>query len=214
MILVFLGPPGCGKGTQSEYLVKHKEFKHVSTGDLLRAEVKAGTDLGKQIESLLASGALVPSEIVIELLKKSLDFSRGVRLLLDGFPRTLDQALTLDKMLEDVGSSVHSVINFSISEQELYSRIAGRFSCASCGMIYHDPHMLPEKEGVCDKCHGTEFKKRSDDTAQALSERLKEFEAVTAPLKQYYQDKGILNNVDAAKSVQQIREEISVFIKS
>lgn len=213
MIIVFFGPPGCGKGTQSEYLVSQDQFTHISTGDLLRQEVKDQTELGKKIEELMATGSLVSDDIVLSVLKKALDFSGRSRLLLDGFPRTVDQAITLDQMLSDAGTKVDAVFNFAISHNQLLARITGRFVCAKCGAIYNDPHMMPKQTGICDICHGTEFKKRSDDTAEALSKRLKEFETMTAPLKDYYKDKKILKDLDAVKSVEQIREEISAYLE-
>lgn len=213
MIIVFLGPPGCGKGTQSEFLVSQHHFTHISTGDLLRQEVKDQTELGRRIEELMATGSLVDDEIVLSVLKKALDFCGDSRLLLDGFPRTVDQAITLDQMLSGAGTKVDAVFNFAISHDQLLARITGRFVCATCGAIYNDPALMPKQTGVCDVCHSTEFKKRSDDTAQALSKRLMEFEAMTSPLKRYYQDKKVLMNLDAVMSVEQIREEISAYLE-
>lgn len=213
MIVVFLGPPGCGKGTQSEFFTAQHGFKHVSTGDLLRKEVKDQTELGKQISELMSTGLLISDEIVLQVLKKALDFSGRNRLLLDGFPRTVDQAITLDQMLSDAGAKVDVAFNFAITQDQLLARITGRFVCASCGAIYNDPHMLPKQKGVCDICHNTQFNKRSDDNEQTLSKRLKEFEEMTAPLKSYYQDKQVLVNLEAVKSVEQIRKEISAYLE-
>ncbi|CAO5683271.1 MAG: Adenylate kinase [Holosporales bacterium] len=213
MIVVLLGPPACGKGTQSESLIEKHGFKHVSTGQLLREEVAEKTDLGLKIKDILSTGSLINDEIVLSLLKKSLDFMCEGRILLDGFPRTVEQAKAFDQLLEDVGQKISSVVDFQITEDLLYRRVAGRFACAKCGAIYHEESVMPKEIGRCDHCGSGEFNRRADDKPETLSKRLVEFDKMTAPLRQYYIDQGVLNIVDAAKSVEQIRKDIESFLK-
>jgi adenylate kinase len=208
MIVILLGPPGCGKGTQSEFLMSVDGFQHISTGNLLRAEFDKKSDLGLKIKDILSTGCLINDDIVMELIKKNLDFNTIDRIILDGFPRTVAQASSFDDLLSVSAKKVDCVIDFEITHDLLYSRIKGRFACSECGAIYHKPDVMPKNEGVCDFCNGKEFKKRSDDNADALSKRLLEFEKMTAPLREYYKGKNILKVLDAAKSVEQIRLEI------
>lgn len=213
MIVVFLGAPGCGKGTQAGFLINEMGFTHVSTGDLLRKEIDEGTELGQSIQLKLESGSLVSDEIVFSVIKKNLDFSRYPRLLLDGFPRTRDQAVLLDALLDKQGLEVGYVFDFHISEDQLLQRIAGRFSCVKCGAIYHDDYRLPKVSGQCDHCDSKDFKKRSDDRADVLSKRLVEFNKLTKPLNQYYVERNKLRKIDAAVSVEQMKKNIFSFIE-
>ncbi len=213
MIVVLLGPPACGKGTQSEYLIANHGFKHVSTGQLLRFEVESKSELGLQIEDILSTGVLIADNIILSLLKKNLDFLTNERILLDGFPRTVEQAKAFDQLLEDLGQKITCVVDFQISEDLLYRRVAGRFACAKCGAIYHEESIMPKVSGICDHCGGSEFNRRADDKPETLSKRLVEFDKMTAPLKQYFKDQNILKVVDAELSVEQIRKDIVSFLK-
>jgi adenylate kinase len=213
MIVVLLGAPGCGKGTQAAFLVNEKGFIHISTGDLLRKEIDNNTELGESIQQKLESGSLVPDEIVFLVIKKNLDFSLYPRLLLDGFPRTRDQAILLDAVLGDLNLEISYVFDFYIDEDHLHRRIAGRFSCVKCGAIYHDDYRLPKVIGQCDHCDSKEFKRRSDDRADVLSKRLVEFNKLTMPLNQYYVERNKLHKIDAAASVEQMKKNIFSFIE-
>lgn len=213
MIVIFIGPPGCGKGTQADFLVQERGFRHVSTGELLRCEISTNSDLSLKIQDCLDQGNLVPDHIVFSVLKKHLDFSGSHRLLLDGFPRNEAQALLLDEILKEFDLKVDFVFNFQIDEALLKQRIVGRFACAKCGAIYHDDYCLPKKEGECDFCGSKEFKRRDDDSIEVLSNRLVEFNRLTKPLYQYYVDRKKLHDIDAAVSVEQIKKNIFSFLE-
>ena len=214
MIVVFMGPSGCGKGTQAEYLKNEKGYTHISTGDLLRAEQQAGTKLGDKVKDDVANGVLISDEIILTLVKKQLDLLPENRILFDGFPRTIEQAKALDLMLLDMKKEIGCVVDFSVTEEELYDRIKGRFMCIKCSTLYHDPNYMPKVKGVCDKCQGTEFKTRPDDTAEILSKRLTWFKELVAPIREYYKQKNVLKSLDASKPVLQVREEIVSFLNN
>jgi len=214
MILVFMGPSGCGKGTQADYLKNEKGYTHISTGDLLRAEQQAGTELGDKVKDDIANGVLISDQIILTLVKKQLDLLPENNILFDGFPRTIEQAKALDLMLLDMKKEIGCVIDFSVTEEELYDRIKGRFMCIKCSTLYHDPNYMPKVEGVCDKCQGTEFKTRPDDTAEVLSKRLTWFKELVTPIREYYKQKNVLRTLDASKSILQVREEVVSFINN
>jgi adenylate kinase len=214
MILVFMGPSGCGKGTQADYLKNEKGYTHISTGDLLRAEQQAGTELGDKVKDDIANGVLISDEIILTLVKKQLALLPENNILFDGFPRTIEQAKALDLMLLDMKKEIECVIDFSVTEEELYDRIKGRFMCIKCSTLYHDPNYMPKVKGVCDKCQGTEFKTRPDDTVEVLSKRLTWFKELVTPIREYYKQKNVLKTLDASKSILQVRKEIVSFLNN
>jgi adenylate kinase len=208
MRAVLLGPPGAGKGTQAVRLVEKYNVPQISTGDIFRANIKAGTELGKKAQEYTNSGRLVPDELVVDLVKDRLqqeDCANGY--LLDGFPRTIYQAEQLDKYLAEQGQKLDAVINFEVDSEELISRLTGRRMCKACGAGYHIKNMPPKVEGVCDKCGG-ELEQRKDDNRETAENRLKVYEESTAPLIEYYSNSGLLNNFDAAKNPDEVFADI------
>jgi len=213
MNLIFLGAPGSGKGTQAEVIEKAKSLCKLSTGDMLRAAVKAGTETGKKAEAVMQAGGLVSDEIVIGIIAEKInqpECSKGF--ILDGFPRTTPQAEALDKMLAASGKKIDKVIEFTVDEAILTERISGRYSCAKCGSGYHDNFKKPAKEGVCDSCGSTEFIRRKDDNAETVGERLKAYNAQTAPLKPYYEQKGLLVQINAMQDIADVSKQLAKVI--
>ena len=209
MKLILLGPPGAGKGTQAERLEKRHKLVQLSTGVMLRAERAAGTELGKAADKVMAAGQLVSDEIVIGMIAKRIeepDCKAGF--VLDGFPRTVNQATALDAMLAQKGTKIDGVIEFVVDEAALVERISGRFECAKCKAGYHDKFKQPKKPGVCDVCGSTEFSRRKDDNAETVKERLKAYRAQTAPILPYYRAKGLLYPVDGMAAPDQVTKEI------
>jgi len=204
-VLILLGPPGAGKGTQARMLEERHGLVQLSTGDLLRAAVAAGTDAGNQAKAVMEAGGLVSDEIVIAILRDRLaepDCAKGV--ILDGFPRTAVQAEALDALLAETGQSVNAAISLEVDDAAMVDRISGRYTCAGCGEGYHDSFKQPKAEGVCDKCGSTEFKRRADDNAETVGARLEAYHAQTAPLIAYYDGKGALSRIDAMGSIDEI----------
>lgn len=201
MKLILLGPPGAGKGTQSVVLCKEFSIPHISTGDILRESIKAGAKLGLEAKSYMDKGELVPDAIVTgivaERLKKD-DAAKGF--ILDGFPRTLNQAKELDKALTAINSAIDMVLYFETSSKVAISRLTGRRVCKKCGFNYHIKNIPPKKEGVCDKCGG-ELMQRPDDTEATVLNRLKVYEEQTKPLIEYYSNKKLLSKVDGDMDV-------------
>jgi adenylate kinase len=209
MNIILLGPPGAGKGTQARLLVDEEGMVQLSTGDMLRAAKTSGTEMGKLVAEVMARGDLVTDEIVIGLIAEQLDGEAGKHgLIFDGFPRTLAQADALEALLAEKGRSLDAVIEMRVEDDALIARVAGRFSCASCGEVYHDETHPTAKEGVCDKCGGTEFIRRSDDNAEAMRVRLMAYYRNTAPLIGYYHAKGKLRSVDGLGEIGAIAGEI------
>lgn len=212
-VLILLGPPGAGKGTQARMLEEGFGMVQLSTGDLLRAAVAAGTAAGQQAKAVMAAGGLVSDEIVLAILKDRMaqpDVARGV--ILDGFPRTEGQAAALDALLAEAGQKVTAAINLAVDDAAMVDRVAGRYTCAGCGEGYHDRFKLPATAGICDKCGGTEFKRRADDTAETVQERLKAYHAQTAPLIAYYEARGVLQSVDAMQDIADIRTRLGQIV--
>lgn len=206
MLIILLGAPGSGKGTQATRISKKVGIPHISTGDLFRENLKNETDLGKEVKKYLNSGQLVPDEIVIAMLKDRIaqaDCKSGY--LLDGFPRTIHQAEVLDKELGDA-VGLH-VINLQVSDDLIIKRIEGRRSCGQCGAIYNVYFSKPKVEGHCDKCEGA-LNQRADDNGEIVKERLRVYHLQTAPLEAYYEQKGLLVNIDGEQDSDKVFEEI------
>jgi adenylate kinase len=204
-VLILLGPPGAGKGTQARMLEETFGLVQLSTGDLLRAAVAAGTEAGKQAKAVMSAGGLVSDDIVLAILKDRMadpDTRKGV--ILDGFPRTAGQAEALDGLLKSTGQRVNSVISMEVEDAPMIARVAGRYTCATCGEGYHDAFKQPAKAGVCDKCGGTDFKRRADDNAETAGARLAAYHAQTAPLITYYKGLGVLETVDAMANIAEV----------
>lgn len=213
MNIILLGPPGAGKGTQSARLVERYGMRQLSTGDMLRAAVKAQTPVGLKAKAVMDRGELVSDEIVSELIDAELaamDASTGA--IFDGYPRTEAQARILDELLEKHGRSLDHVIELEVDEDALVERITGRFSCASCGALYHDTTNPPRREGVCDQCGSSEFKRRPDDNEQTVRTRMAEYRAKTAPILPGYEARGIVRRVDGMASIGEVARVIDAIL--
>lgn len=188
MNIILLGPPGAGKGTQAKFLEDSFKIIQLSTGDMLRAAVKSGSELGRQAKAIMEAGKLVPDQLVIDLISDRIDNADcGNGFILDGFPRTVPQAEALDEMLSRKGIMLDCVIEMKVDDTALVERITGRYSCVGCGLGYHDSFQKPKVDGVCDGCGGSEFKRRADDNAETVKTRLAQYHAQTAPILPYYQ---------------------------
>ncbi len=208
MNLIMLGPPGAGKGTQAKMLVERFGIPQISTGDMLRAAVAEGTELGRKAKEYMDKGQLVPDEVVIGIVRERLskeDCKKGF--ILDGFPRTVPQAEALDGILEEMGRKIDYVINIVVPDEEILKRLTGRRTCRKCGAMYHVVYNPPKKEGVCDKCGG-ELYQRDDDKEETIRNRLKVYAEQTAPLVDYYRKKGVLVDIDGTKGIKEIFEDI------
>lgn len=213
-VLILLGPPGAGKGTQARMLEEDFGLIQLSTGDLLRAAVAAGTEAGKQARAVMEAGQLVSDAIVLAILKDRMaqpDVARGI--ILDGFPRTAGQAAALDGLLSDAGQKVTAAISLEVDDEAMVGRVAGRFTCAGCGEGYHDDFKRPAVAGTCDRCGGTAFKRRADDNAETVRERLKAYHDQTAPLITHYDGNGVLERIDAMGNIHDIRNTLAAIVK-
>ncbi len=209
MRLILLGPPGAGKGTQAQRIVEKHGIPQLSTGDMLRAAVQAGTEVGKRAKAVMDAGNLVSDEIVNAIVSERIDQDDCANgFILDGFPRTLVQADATEAMLKAKGLDLSVVIEFRVDDKELVRRVAGRYSCAQCGTVYHDSDKVPVKEGVCDKCGSTHFKRRPDDNAETMTKRLEVYYKETSPLIGYYHAKGKLKSVDGMAEIDHVTAEI------
>ncbi len=209
MNLIFMGPPGAGKGTQAKRIAVAGNLVQLSTGDMLRAAVEEGTEVGRQAKVVMDSGEYVSDDIVIAIVSERIsapDCANGF--ILDGFPRTVTQAESLDGMLEDLGRKIDHVVVIGIDDEKLIARIAGRFSCDTCGVAYHDQFNRPSQENVCDICGGVEFSRRSDDNAEAVAVRLEAYYGQTAPLLPYYEAQNRLRTVDGMADIDEVTEQI------
>jgi adenylate kinase len=209
MNLILLGPPGAGKGTQAELLKQRHGLIQLSTGDMLRAAVASGSDLGKRVKAIMEAGQLVPDDIMIEMISNRIDQPDCANgFILDGFPRTTRQAEALDAMLAEKGTKLGRVLELKVDDDEMVKRIAGRFACAKCGAGYHDEFKPPKKAGICDVCGGTEFVRRKDDRPETVQARLKAYHAQTAPLSAYYADRGLVSQVDGMAPIPEVFRQI------
>ncbi len=214
MNLILLGPPGAGKGTQAEFLQKKLSICKLSTGDMLRAAVRRGTELGKQADAVMKAGKLVSDDIMIALIRERIthtDCDNGF--ILDGFPRTIAQAEALDGMLAEMKKPLAFVIELTVNDSVLVERIAGRFSCTICGTGYHDTFKPTKIAGVCDTCGSTDFTRRKDDNRETVKSRLEAYHAQTAPLLPYYKGRGILKSIDGMADIDVVSQEIAKLLK-
>ncbi len=212
-VLILLGPPGAGKGTQARVLEERFGLVQLSTGDLLRAAVAKGTDAGKQARAVMEAGELVSDEIVLAVLKDRLaddDVANGV--ILDGFPRTTAQAAALDTLLMASDQKINAAISLEVDDEAMVGRVSGRFTCANCGEGYHDSFKVPANAGACDNCQSMEFKRRADDNAETVRARLGAYHEQTAPLIAFYEDRGQLARVDAMGEIASISEALGEIV--
>jgi adenylate kinase len=211
--IILLGPPGAGKGTQAQRLVTHHGMRQLSTGDMLRAAVAAGTPIGLEAKALMDQGALVPDAIVTALIDAELDgLPHQVGVILDGYPRTVPQAHELDQILARHERRLDCVVVLEVDEDALVDRITGRFSCARCGTGYHDRHNLPRVSGVCDVCGSTDFKRRPDDNEETVRTRMREYRNKTAPILPHYEERGIVTRIDGMAPITDVTEAIEAIL--
>jgi adenylate kinase len=213
MFFILLGAPGAGKGTQADIIVKEMSLPHVASGDLFRHALKNGTELGKQAESYMKAGKLVPDDITIKMILERIaqpDCKNGC--VFDGFPRTLEQAKALDAALEKQGKSIEKAIYIEVPSEVLLDRLTGRWVCRTCQSPYHQKNSPPIKEGVCDKCSG-ELYQRADDKEETIKERLKVYFTQTMPLLDYYEQKGRLFKVNGNQHIGEVGKDIVKFLK-
>lgn len=209
MNIILLGPPGAGKGTQARRLQDAHGMIQLSTGDMLRAAVSSGSEVGLQAKKVMEAGQLMPDSLMIDMISARIDqpdCRQGFTL--DGFPRTVAQAEALDAMLADKGMRLDHVIEMAVDEAALLERVTGRFTCKSCGAGYHDEFKRPKVAGVCDSCGSTEFSRRADDTAEAVKARLKVYRDQTAPILPYYSKRQVLVKVDGMAEIDEVSRQI------
>ena len=209
MNIILLGPPGSGKGTQAKRLEQSRGLIQLATGDMLRAVTASGSDLGRKVKAIMDSGALCPDDLLIDMIAQRIDrpdCKSGF--ILDGFPRTVPQAEALDRMLAQHRLRLEAVIEIRVDEAALTERLAGRFTCRTCGASYHDRFNLPKVDGVCDVCGGKTFDRRADDRPEAVQTRFEAYRRQTAPILPYYRDRGILRQVDGMAEIDRVTAEI------
>ncbi len=215
MNLILLGPPGAGKGTQAKFLEQSRRLIQISTGEMLRHAAASSTETGKQLKSILAHGHFVPDEMIIGLIAERIsqpDCQNGF--LLDGFPRTVNQAEALDGLLSNLGFPLSAVIEIRVDEEALTERLVGRFNCSQCGASYHGRFKPQKKAGTCDVCGGTNFLHRDDDRADVVGERFEAYRNLTTPLLPYYSKRGILHTVNGMADIEDVRKEIESLLRN
>jgi len=213
MILILLGAPGAGKGTQAERLVTTYGLVQLSTGEMLRSEVKSQSELGQKAKEIMESGELVPDDLIIKMISVRISQESDAEgIILDGFPRTTEQAKALDIMLKEKDLRINHVIQLEVNEEEIVERLSGRFSCTDCGMGYHENFAAPANKGICDKCKSTNFTRRSDDSPKTLRNRLSAYKEQTALILPYYSTKGCLKSIDGMAEMDIVFDEIKKII--
>ena len=210
MNIILLGPPGAGKGTQATRLVDNYGMKQLSTGDMLRSAVKAETAVGLEAKAIMERGELVSDAIVSALIDDELAaMGEDTGAIFDGYPRTAEQAVALDELLAKHGRELAHVVELEVDEEALVTRVTGRFTCGTCGEGYHDTFKQTAKPGVCDKCGGTEFKRRKDDTEETVRTRMTEYRAKTAPILPIYDERGIVTRIDGMAGIDDVTNSIA-----
>jgi adenylate kinase len=213
MNIILLGPPGAGKGTQAARLVEERGMVQLSTGDILRAAVKAGTEVGKMADEIMKSGKFFPDELMAEVLGEHMDaIAPETGLIFDGYPRTARQAELLDELLSSRSRTLDFVVELVVDEDALVDRITGRYTCANCNAGYHDRHLKPKVAGVCDMCGSTEFKRRPDDNEETVRTRMAEYRGKTAPILPIYEARGLVRKVDGMADIAEVTQAIEVIL--
>jgi adenylate kinase len=213
--IILLGPPGAGKGTQASRLVDDFNMVQLSTGDILRAAVKAGTEVGKIADEVMKSGTFFPDELMAQILGEHMDeIPADKGLIFDGYPRTARQAELLDELLSARNRTLNYVVELAVDEQALVERIVGRFTCANCGEGYHDHFKKPVVEGICDKCGNTEFKRRPDDNEETVRTRMAEYRGKTAPILPVYEARGLVHQVDGMADMAAVSQSIAAILNT
>jgi len=214
MNLILLGPPGAGKGTQAKRLEQRHSLVQLATGDMVRAAIASGSELGQRVKAIYDAGRLVPDDIIIAMIAERItapDTARGF--ILDGFPRTVPQAEALDAMLAGLDRALNHVILIEVDEAALIDRLSGRFSCGQCGALYHERNHPPRVAGECDDCGPTEFVRRADDRPEALATRFAAYRNQTAPILPYYRARGILRSVDGMAPIDEVTRQIEAVLR-